>query len=411
MKRNIDIINIREGIYTLSINNVLLHSKYNPIKEAEKFIESNIDKIRNIKNIVVYGIGLGYHLKAMLNIINEDCNIFAFDADMEVIKKSNELKMLDELKNDKRVHLFCGFSKEFLINLSEKMNLVEDIIIYKPSVRTLSPEYENLIIILNSYEISKIGIMRYGEKLKENYNNNLLENYHNFKEFLDTKQFNDKPIVIAAGGPSLEEVLVDLKTNRDKFYVFSLGRTIDILMKNGIKPDIMSIIDPDDIVYDQIKDYINLDIPLCFLSTACNKAVKNYMGPKYMFFNDKDDSNRDGIIVRTGKSVAVATLDIAIKSGVKKVILAGQDLAYINNKSHAGDNEEDKDNSFVEGIKKVLGINGEMLSTTSVLLGFKRNIEVLIDENPKIQFINCSKGAKIKGTIEKEFKEIVIELS
>lgn len=409
MQRIIEVLQTKEGYSTLSINNVFLHSKYYPSKEAEKFAENNIEKIKDKEFIVVYGIGLAYHLREFMNLIDGDCKVFAFDADTEIIRKSEELGMLDELKDNKGIELFFGYNSEFLKKLSEKMRLAKDIIIYKPSVRTLPSEYEELRNLLNSYELAKIAVERFGDIALENYNANLKEKHKTMKEFFNETNFKDKPIVIVSGGPSLEDDLLNLKKYRNEIYIFALGRTLDILMKNGIKPDIISIIDPQNIVFEQIKDYIHLDIPLCFLSTASSMVVKNYKGPKYIFFNDLEENNKDEIIINTGKSVAVAALDIAVKSDSKQIIFVGQDLAFVNNKFHAGDKVEEELNHMLSGSKKVLGVSGTMLSTNMGLLEFKRNIEKIIGDNSKVKFINCSKGARIKGSIEREFETLFIK--
>ena len=95
MKREIKTLTTKDGNYTLSINNVLLHSKYNPSNEADRFIENNIEKIKNKRNILVYGIGLGYHIQSIMNKADKDCNIYAFDADIEIINMIEELEMLN----------------------------------------------------------------------------------------------------------------------------------------------------------------------------------------------------------------------------------------------------------------------------------------------------------------------------
>ncbi|APC85446.1 hypothetical protein NPD12_2749 [Clostridium botulinum] len=113
---------------------------------------------------------------------------------------------------------------------------------------------------------------------------------------------------------------------------------MDILMKNAIKPDVITILDPGEIVYNQIKGYENLDIPFCFISTGSRLAVEAYKGPKYMFFNKECSYNKENIIVKIGKTVAIPTIDLAIKAGGHKIILCEQDMAFIDNKFHAGDN-------------------------------------------------------------------------
>ncbi len=37
---------------------------------------------------------------------------------------------------------------------------------------------------------------------------------------------------------------------------------------------------------------------------------------------------------------------------------------------------------------------------------FKRQIEKEIEQNPNVRFVNCSKGARIKGTVEMDLEEV-----
>lgn len=57
----------REGMNTLVIakdnKKVYLHSKYDPLKEAESIVESYKD-MESVTNIIFYGTGLGYHIKS-----------------------------------------------------------------------------------------------------------------------------------------------------------------------------------------------------------------------------------------------------------------------------------------------------------------------------------------------------------
>jgi Uncharacterized protein conserved in bacteria len=402
--RKIEIVETRENNFTICVDKIYLHSRYYPFKEAERFIVENERIYKGKKHVLVYGVALGYHIIKLLEMLDDNCKLYVFDFDSEIIKKCYEVGLLKMIEKDSRVELFLSYSKEFLDKFHEKMKLVEDIIIYKPSIKCLPESYEDIKSLFRSYELAKIGIQRFGEIAKENYEYNTNIESYSMGRFYKRYSFKDKPVVIAAGGPSLENVLENLKSFRDKFYVFAIGQTLDILIKNGINPDAIVIIDPQEAVYDlHIKGHENLDIPLCFLSTASRWGVSKYKGPKYIFFNSKDKNNNDDIIINTGKTVAVAALDIAVKSGVDKIILTGQDLAFINNKFHAGD--ENENILYSKSTVKVMDVNGKMLETTSGMLEFKRNIEKIIKDNPKITFINCSQGAKIDGTVEADLSQ------
>ena len=47
------------------IDGIHLHSAYDPIKEASKFIDGHLKSLRENNNVLVFGLGLGYHLEAI----------------------------------------------------------------------------------------------------------------------------------------------------------------------------------------------------------------------------------------------------------------------------------------------------------------------------------------------------------
>ncbi|NME95944.1 motility associated factor glycosyltransferase family protein [Clostridium cochlearium] len=403
-KRKIEIIQSKDNNYALKIDNKFVYSKFYSIKDAEKFIESNKELILNKKYIVMYGLGFGYHAKEILKRVPLDSEVFVFDLDMELYDIANKYNLLEDIKKDNRVKFILGNNKDFYKEFTNKISLVEDIIVYEPLLRALEYKYNDFKEAIKSYKIAKINLKRFEPIMKENEKINIKNNYNTIGEFFKTFKLENKPIVIASAGPSLEKDLNTMKEKRDYIKIFAVGRALDILMKNGIKPDIITILDAGEVVYNQIKGYENLDIPLCFLSTGSRWAVEAYRGTKYMFFNKECSYNKENIIVETGKTVAIPTIDLAIKAGGHKIILCGQDMSFVDNKFHAGDNENIKESTFYE---KVLGVDGTYLNTTSGMLEFKKGIERLIEKNKDIEFINSSKGARIKGTIEKDLKNLI----
>ena len=209
---------------------------------------------------------------------------------------------------------------------------------------------------------------------------------------------SNKTKLIVSSGPSLDLLINDIKKYRDNYDIYVVGSALSTLIKNNITPNAIVIIDSQDIVANQFNGYNNLKIPLLFLSTASKEAVGNYKGPKYIFYNKHNESN---IVINTGKTVAVAAIDIAIKNNSKKIILIGQDLAYLNNKTHSNGIQEkygiDNKALISSNSKTVKGRNGELLYTNRGYIFFKDNIEKLIRDNNKVKFYNCSLGAKIEG--------------
>lgn len=412
-ERDIKLFTAYNGSTSLKINNVLLHSAFYPEEVSKQFIENNREVYENKKCVVIYGIALGYHIEYLLNKVSYDTNIYVFDIDREVFDICKAQGSYKKFIKDSRVKLFIGYSKEFFYNFKLSLQKVEDFLLYTPSIKVLPKEYSEVISILTNFKMAKDGINESKNIMIENYKSNLKEKCFTMKDFFYTYAFEGEKIIIASAGPSLDENIEELKKLQHKIKIFTVGSALRTLVSNGIKPYMICIIDPSELVYNQIKGFENLDIPLCFLSTASRWAVSRYNGSKYMFYNDKNDKN--DVIINTGKTVAIPTIDIAVKGCAREIILVGQDLAFINNKSHTEYiNESYKEANITNQVngdeslyKKVEGVKGEILYTRSEYLNFKHYIELEIKNNPQVTFINCSSGARIKGTKEMKLDELL----
>lgn len=396
---------IRDNLYTIKYNNKYIHSKFNPVKESERFI-ARYKYIQSKKNIVVYGLGLGYHIETIIKI-NDTAKIYIFEANDEIIEVCKKIK--PHLFKNKNIKII-KYNGEFYNLFKNYLDTCEEFIVHKPSLHTIKDINYKLYNVINNYVIAYESTNELKEQLIQNYNENLKVDYSNIIDLLNKfkSKNKNKKFVITAAGPSLDYELKFLKSSRDSFVIVTVGTALNALMNNNICPDVIVIIDGKIGVANQLKGFENLQIPLCFLSTASRWAVKNYRGPKYMFFNSEDE---DEIFIETGKTVAVAAMSIAIHCGAKEIVMLGQDLAYLDGKSHTNTYEGIyglKDDPIINKNNKfVTGIDGSKLNTTSGYIYFKEQIEKLIETNPDVQFINCSKGAFIRGANHMEFEQYI----
>lgn len=393
----------RSGVITLKYNNKYIHSRYDPITEGNKFAEQYTG-LKDSMAIVVYGLGLGYHIDGLLKILDNNTKIIVFEWNRDIVSCCQRYN--SKVIKDSRVIIISEDNIDFYNVLSRSINEYGNIIIHKPSLEVLKNNNDKLYSIINEFLINMKSIKKSSQMLKDNFEENKKANYSLMQDFIRQNSMISKEFVITASGPSLDDELELLRKNRDRFIVFSAGSSLRSLMNKGIKPDAVFIIDGKPIVRNQLTGYENEDIPLCFLNTASKEAVKSYNGPKYMFFNDNSD-NENNIV--TGKTVAVAALYSAIKCGAKRIIMLGQDLAFIGNKSHTNTFKEtykfeDNVKDMAKG-KTVEGVDGSLLYTTEGYLYFKHQIERLINRFSNIDYINCSKGAKIEGAVSSSFDD------
>lgn len=405
--RVLQIFKAKNGQLTLAVNDVLLHSRYDPYKEAVTFIDHHKAIYQDKDRIVAYGLGLGYHIKELLKRIDTDCKLYLFEADTGILEIAKTSDVVQDVLSDSRVEFIEGYNQSSLSEFYEKLSGMGDLLIYKPSLRVLPNDYEDFRNALLDFELGRIGVERFSALLMENNELNLTLDYNIIDDFLNEYNFEAKPVIIVSSGPSLDLSVKGLREFRSQFYLFCAGSALRTLMKYQVKPDMICIIDASNLVAKQLSGYENLSVPLCFLSSASHLAVSNYQGSKYIFYNEPNQGN---LTIETGKSVATALLSIAILGGANPIIFIGQDLAFIDNKHHTETFTEiygESNDAQLHGSSEtVLGVNGELLYTNSGLLSFKRWIERTIEANPQITFFNASKGAKIKGTIERDLEEI-----
>nr|WP_307897809.1 6-hydroxymethylpterin diphosphokinase MptE-like protein [Clostridium botulinum] len=268
-----------KGFYTLKFNNKYIHSKYDPVKESDVFINKHQELLTN-KIIVVYGLGLGYHIYNILSKVNENTTIIVFEWNEEVVRICREMG-LDLFKRN-NVKIFTK-NEKFYIKLQEYLKLVKDIIIYKPCLETIKEENIKLYDLINEYDLNRKSIQKNKQLLMENYKNNINCNNKNIKELIKYYKDIKKTYIIIAAGPSLDYSINKLKKYRDDYIIISVGSALMTLNDSGVIPDIITIIDGQKVVENQFKGFNRDDVPLCFLSTASRWAVNKYNGPKYIF--------------------------------------------------------------------------------------------------------------------------------
>lgn len=398
MKKRYEIIETKTGIPTLKINDVYIYSKYDPIKGVKTFWDENKHMYENKDSIVIYGLGLGYHILELLNRVDEDFLIYVFDVDIDVYNATKSTKIIMNLINTKNVRLFLGYNKEILKTFNKLIVHTENFLIINTFLKTIPEKYGEFRKCLERFEIANMGIKKFGEKMLACKLENENIQSEDIKSFIEKYKMRSKIIVLISSGPSLtKDVLEILKLYRDKIVIFCVSRSLKMLISENLYSDMFSIIDCQDIVYEHIKGIEEVNIPMTFLNTANSLTVGKYLGEKYIFYNK--DFGQD-YVIDTGKSVSTAILDIALKCDPKKVIFIGQDLAYINETTHAKETICDYDKKIInlQDYRVVKSVKGDTVYTTNSFNMFRNFIENKVLESKDIEFYNYSFGVEIKGT-------------
>ncbi len=88
----------RMGSPVAVVKGVHLHSIYDPAREAENFIDSQVKNLKGKIDVVILGLGFGYHVKALqhyFDSIKSDYNIIVIEPNQDVYNYVAEKNLVD----------------------------------------------------------------------------------------------------------------------------------------------------------------------------------------------------------------------------------------------------------------------------------------------------------------------------
>ncbi|MGN0153920.1 MAG: motility associated factor glycosyltransferase family protein [Lachnospiraceae bacterium] len=379
------------------------HSNVNPVIAGDRFAEQYYTL--DCSHYIIYGLGLGYHIKAMLNL-DDGLYIDIVETDLNVIAQACKCMELDWLFDNPRVNLIYDADFSSMVKLLE---VGKTLLIHQPSMRHI--ENEEIHLYLEKYFIRDSGIRNFRSLFASNFRDNI----ENCKHYVDElkENFQGKNIVLVAAGPSLDSNIEFLKQRPSNTLILAVGTVFRKLVQLKIYPDYVVFLDAQKHMYRQLEGLENLDIPIICASSACRKLAAVYKGPKYLvcqagYDKAEEYAKKKGFcLYETGGSVSTIALDIALRLGCKEVACIGLDLAYTGSKSHTSQTLDEHIADTSEMIK-VPACNGGMVATSKLFIIYREWIEHrVLCEDAKDKVINATEGgALIKGVPCNKLKNV-----
>ncbi|MFZ5353320.1 MAG: motility associated factor glycosyltransferase family protein, partial [Bacillota bacterium] len=229
---------------------ILLHSAYDPNKEAEKWIEKYDLKYKD--SLAILGVGAGYHIEALVRkypnknkiIIEPNKELFIKlikNSDVSDILKADNTLFIVSDNSEEIAKYFLGLRLGGQIDNIEFMELISYERLYRDWWQNFKQEF---IKYTKLYQIN----LHTSVLFKKEWFLNFCENAKVFSEsvtFDNYKDvFKDIPAIIVSAGPSLNKNIELLKNIKDKAIIISCGSAINILESRGIVPHVMAGIDP-----------------------------------------------------------------------------------------------------------------------------------------------------------------------
>lgn len=388
-------------------------------KEIDQLINT-LDDLKFDSLIFIFGIDTGAYLAEIKKVICQKNRVIIFEPNSAIYKKFDS----DIGDNIKLVLFEEEQAKKIFKNMIHFKN-INNIYFYAfGNYREIyKKEYSCLVEQLDWTIINATSQVDLARRFKKIFIQNMIANMEviNHCSPLHHYMFTNLnvPAIVVSGGPSLDRNLQEMLLYKEKLkncFIITGSRTVEALIKNGIIPDMIVSVDPVDANYEMMKNSLDLPVPLAFYEYSNRYLMRGYKGDKIFIslllsHTVKGFEQLKGVYC--GGSVAHACIDIVNMLGCSPILLAGQDLAHTYHKHHADSAVFDYDKTLnYQAQITVKDVYGNRIGTTLTLDYYRRRLEHYISlyrDQKRVQFINCSYGADIKGAPHKELSKVLQE--
>ena len=351
----------KAGALTASEGGVRLHSAYNPEREAAGAVAGA--GLENKSTVVFYGFGLGYHViecarkfpDKKIVLIEPDAGHF-FAAltllDWEDVFKVEKLVIAVGCPENQIIHLIEDTSK---VGFSQDELAFFDI---APFTAHAAAYFENIRTIIKRNkrrnEINAATLKKFGKL----WCRNSLRNVTQLAECgsvmgcvgaaglagatagrSDTEDV--LPFLICGAGPSLENILPQLKEISHKAVIVCVETSLHALQRAGVEPDFILLTDPQFWAYRHIA---GLSAPKSILITEVSTypAVFRFPCSKILLCKSQfpignwfeEEFSLELGDLGTGGSVASCAWNFAHLCGAREIYTAGLDFAFPGGQTH-----------------------------------------------------------------------------
>ncbi len=396
-----------------------------PVQEAQKWSETF--SIHGAGAIFLYGTGFGYPLFEIFAKKESHTLVVVFEQDICLFKAMLYYFDFEEIINTRKIAFFPGDSTHFSNAFEQLFYSVHFMGSSFPTVACTYAAQRNFkaqYIEIHKYIFTQLALLVF--HIGNDHQDNLigfLNLLGNVKEMLkdpylsclkDT--YKDVPAFIIANGPSLDQNIQQLKKIQGRGLIISVESAIKPLMKNEIKPDILTIIERTKATYTCHFENIHYpkDIALFCLALVDKHVFPSFQGEKIPIYRASEAINQwmnkylgDGSALNAGANVSHLAMELAAYLGANPIVFVGQDYAFgPNGMTHSKDSiyYEERGARTREIIHSrpvvyVEGNNGEMIPSYQLWVDFRHGLERKIAMHPDKIFFNATEGgAKIEGT-------------
>lgn len=401
---------------------IYLNSRYNALSEAQTWAEA-IDN-KGSKLYIMYGLGNGMCLKALLDRIDESSVVIVYEPFIDIAYKMLSKTDLLDIINNPNVVLYVKGINEFqfvsMVTVSFNADSIKNAVyIQHPKYKSLSEteykQYKNYERdIYCSIMANQNFFDKYSEKMIKTINNNMqyLKEYRTIDQYKDA--FGEDVIGILVGaGPSLAKNIELLKEVKGKALIGATDTSVKKILELGIEPDFFASIDINKVT--DVFDENIANIPLVMDMTSRMELVNTQKSIKIVTGNEneilKNIYKKFDIpltISPTGGSVSCTVYSTFRLWNVNKIVFLGQDFAFTGGKRHVPGVIPETAGMVNDSPLWVEDNEGNLVETRYDYHKYLTWFENVIASEPDVEVIDATEGgAKIHGAKVMTLREVI----
>jgi len=332
----------KEGSPTILINGNYVHSRFDPVREADRFIEKEIS--RETGFVIFAGFGLAYHIESFLNKF-KDIDILVVEPDIDFFIHALSARDLKQVLHSERVKYLIGSAPDdcgFI--LEQYPGRIIQLLILRSVYNKDEDFYKSLDTFVRNYvsrkEINLSTLKRFGKLWVRNLAMNApqLSCSPGITKIKDV--FSDFPTLLIAAGPSLDKIKPHLQELKERFLIVAVDTALRACLEVNVEPDFTVVVDPqywnsrhldrcrtektillsETSTYPSVFRQINGKVFLC--STAF---------PLGLYMEEKTEIKGK---LKAGGSVATAAWDFCRTLSIKDIWCTGLDLGFPDKQTH-----------------------------------------------------------------------------
>ena len=421
---NISVVLSRTGNPTIKFQDRILHSMYDPLKEAQRFVDNL--KVDPYINAAVLGLGMGYHVDALLEQSSKRDFILIIEKDMEIFKTFLEYKDLKRLYEKCNVYFAIDREPIEIFRALQGQSLTvfaNGITVIKHPACTKIYEHYYCAVALKLKDIFQWARVNTVSQINasKKFSGNIFANMPFYITLPGINRLFGKfigfPGIIVSAGPSLIKNIRYLRAVQGKALIICVDTALRVLLKHGIEPDITVSIDYTEHNARYFQDISGIKTALAVDPEVYPEIIKNYSGQKFMI-NLPGKSLCDWLAEHVedkggmdkGLSVAHTAFLLADRLGLYPIGLMGQDLSFPDNTTHVrGSAMVRKSNVNIKqkDTANVLNIFGGNEVTTTSMYVFLKHFEDILDQHDVKCYDLTEGGALIIGAEPMPLKEFI----